>query len=69
MVECLGDVDHLDEFGRTIRIIRRIYAKSMFLSEYMIALFNIKVFLTSKDKMMYRWCCYYPYIDPPRLMS
>jgi hypothetical protein len=64
VVQCWGYVGSWSEVGTSIRITWRIIARSV-ISSHMIAFFNIKVDLKSKDKWdcnkVYRWCCYGDY--------
>lgn len=57
MEDWTGNVDCLFEFGRTIRITRRKSVRSGDPPVIIIAVFNPKGFLTSKDKLINRWCC------------
>ena len=64
-----GIVDTLVEFGRTIRITHRISVRSVDLiplhhcgiqfQSYL----NIKLSERTQDKIVYKWCCYHPYME------
>ena len=63
-----SDVGRLVEVGTPIRITRRNYVRSV-TSNRIITSSNIKVDLKPKGMIVYRWCCYYPYLESTKILS